>query len=88
MIEYHIFSIILQCFNRNLVLDPWERSSKENNAQMVNEVCKKVGNKCLPPRYIIDEEGMDVHPHPSTVKARSHDPPSYSSGQKEEYFHK
>ena len=54
---------------------------------MVNEVCKKVGTIFLPPEPNIDEEGMDVHPQPSTFRERSHEPPSSSSGQKEEEFH-
>ena len=30
---------------------------------------------------------MDVHPQPSTLRERSHEPPNSSSGQKEEDFH-
>ena len=65
-------------------MTPWERSSKENISQMVNEVCKKVGTRCFPRESRIDEEGMDVHPQPSKVRERIHEPPSYSSGQNEE----
>ena len=71
----------------SLFLTTQERYSKENIAQMVNEVCNKVGTGCLLSRAKIDEEGMDVHPQPSTIREMSHPPPSSSSGKKEEDFH-
>ena len=50
-------------------------------------MCKKARTRCFPPEAKIDEQGMDLHPQPSTARERSHEPPSSSSGQKEEEFH-
>ena len=71
----------------SLFLTLWERTSNKKIAQMVNEVCKKVGTRCLPPEAKINEEGMDAHAQPSTVRERSHEPPSSSSGQSKEESH-
>ena len=39
----------------------------ERIAHMVDEVCKKVGTRGLPPIAKIDEEDMDEHPPLSMV---------------------
>ena len=46
----------------------------ETIAHMVDEVCKKVGTRNFPPWTKRDEEDMALHPHPSTITERSHEP--------------
>ena len=51
---------------------------------MVDEVCKKVGTRCFPPRSKRDEQDMVAHPQLSTVTGRSHDPTNSTMDEEED----
>ena len=56
----------------------------EGIANMVDEMCKKVGTIWFPLRDKRDEEDADAHFHPSIVTERSHDPTKYIVDEEEE----
>ena len=51
---------------------------------MVDEVCKKVGTRWLPPREKRDEDDIDAHPKPSIITEKNHDPNKSTTDQEED----
>ena len=69
---------------QKLFKNPYYRISMERIAHMVDEVCKKVGTRWLPPGAKRDEEDTDAHPQPSTVTERSHEPTNSTMDEEED----